>query len=77
MRQRANLGGHSELPVYPLRLMLSMNFALPLMFCRIQRLLPGKGIKSCPFNVVIEVISRSSLRIIARVILSKRTTETV
>ena len=54
-----------------------MNFTLPLMFCRIQRLLSGKGIKSCPFNVVIEVISRTSLPIVARVTLSKRTTETV
>ena len=65
------------LPVYPLRCTVSMNFALPLMFCRIQRLLSGKGIKSCPFNVVIEVISRTSLPIVARVTLSKRTTETV
>ena len=58
------------LPVYPGRCTLSMNFALLLMCCRIQRLLSGKDIKSCPFNVVIEVISRSSLTIIARVILN-------
>ena len=60
------------LPVYPLRrTTLSMNFALPLMCYRIQRLISGKGIKSCSFNIVIEVISRSSLAIIARVILQK------